>query len=149
MYTGGTCNNFKKVCSQFLKFNWTQDAICVQKVEEELVKKWKFRQNTWFLWNRRPFHTYKILILRWISIYILAINTNKHSKASRRVSNNIPSGLTVPLINYAVVWFLSDLKCTKRNQNDCKISALVRKTVFWRALNQDNINQSTRLFVDK
>ena len=106
LYTGGTCNNFKKVCSQFSKFNITQDAICVEKVVAELVKKMKIRQNTWFPCNRGPFRTYKILILRWISIYILAINTkwtnsNEHSKVSRRVSNNIPSGLIVPLINNA------------------------------------------------
>ena len=105
LYTGGTCNNFKKVCSQFLKFNRTQDAFCV-KVERELVKKWNFRQNTWFSWNRGPFRTYKILIFRWIPIYILAINTkwtnsNEHYKVSRRASNNIPSGLRVPLISNA------------------------------------------------
>ena len=106
LYTGGTCKNFKKVCLQFLKFNRTQDAICVQKVEVELAIKWNFRQNTWFPWNRGPFRTYKILILRWISIYILAINTkwtnsNEHSKFSQKVSDNIPSGLRGPLINNA------------------------------------------------
>ena len=78
----------------------------LQKLEVELVKKWNFRQNTWFPWNRGPFRTYKILILRWISIDILAINTkwnnsNEHSKVSRRVSNNILSGFRVPLINNA------------------------------------------------
>ena len=115
LYTGWTCNNFKKVCSQFLKFNRTQDALCVQKVEVELVKKWNFRQNTWFPSNRGPFRTFKILIWRWISIYVLEMNTkwtnsNEHSKVSRRVSNSISSGLRVPLIKNAncgsvFIWF--------------------------------------------
>ena len=127
----------------------------LQKLEVELVKKWNFRQNTWFPWNRGPFCTYKILILRWISIYILAINTkltnsNEHSQVSRRASNDIPSGLRVPLINNAncslvFIWF----ELCKRNQNGCTISALVRKTVFWRALNQENTFESTRPFVGK
>ena len=139
LYTSGTCNNFKKVCSQFLKFNRTQDAICVQKVEADIVKKWNFRQNTWFPWNRGPFRTYKILILRWISIYILTINTkwtnsNEHSKVSRRVSNNTPYNIRVLECLWStmltVVWFLSDLSCTKRNQNGFRISALVGKTFF-------------------
>ena len=127
----------------------------LQKLEVELVKKWNFRQNNWFPWNRGPFCTYEILILRWISIYILAINTewtnsNEHSEVSRRVSNmylRVLECLWSTILT--VVWFLSDLNCTKRNQNGCTISALVRKTVFWRALNQENTFESTRPFVGK
>ena len=43
LYTGGTCNNFKKVCSQFLKFNRTQDAICVTKAGSGARQKMKFQ----------------------------------------------------------------------------------------------------------
>ena len=115
-----------------LKFNRTQDSICVQKVEGELIKKWNFRQYTWFPWNRGPFRTYRILILRCISIDILAINTkwnnsNEYSKVSRRVSNNILSRFRVPLINnanYSLVFIRFELYKKKsewlHNLSSCK-----------------------------
>ena len=64
----------------------------------------KFQSKYLIFLEQGTFRTYKILILRGISIYILTINTkwtnsNEHSKVLRMVDNNIPLGLRVPLIN--------------------------------------------------